>query len=154
LYFHVRDRAAVLDGVQTLALAELADAIADSVAGRSGRDALVGLAEAQRGYARRSPGRWQALPRRPSHATANSPGAARLTTLTFAVLRGYGVAEDELVHATRMVGSCVNGFLALEAAGAFAPRSPSIEVSWHRCLAALDSILQAWSASPPAWEFE
>ena len=61
-----------------------------------------------------------------------------------AVLRGYDVAEAELVHVTRFLGSTVNGFLALERSGGFGHRTPEPEVSWLRTLAALDLIVRTW----------
>lgn len=149
LYSHVRDRSALLAGVHGLAMAELADAIALAVAGRSGRDALVGLADANRVYAREFPGRWTAL-QRPPASTSNAehppaaPAAARLVALTLSVLRGYPLAESELVHATRLLGATINGFLALEASGNFAYRGPAPDVSWRRALDALDTAFRRW----------
>lgn len=148
LYSHVRDRAAVLDGVHELALDELAGRIGAAVAGRAGRDALAGLAEAHRDYARDAPGRWTALQRPAAPSTVGSDAAARLAGLTLAVLRGYPVPEDELVHATRLLGATINGFLALERAGSFGHRAPDPEVSWQRALTALDGILRTWPTPP------
>lgn len=144
LYNHVRDRAELLAGLHELALAELADRIADAVAGRSGREALCGLAETQRTFAREHPGRWAALQQPASATTAASAGAVRVATLTLAVLRAYEVPEAELVHVVRFVGATVNGFLALERSGGFAHREPSTEASWHRTLTALDAAVRAW----------
>ncbi|SER23700.1 TetR/AcrR family transcriptional regulator [Microlunatus flavus] len=144
LYNHVRDRAELLAGLHELALGELADRIADAVAGKAGRDALIGLAEAQRTFAREHPGRWAALQQPASPTTAVSNGAVRVATLTMAVLRGYDVPEVELVHATRFLGATVNGFLALERSGGFAHREPGTEASWQRTLTALDAVVRAW----------
>lgn len=144
LYNHVRDRAELLAGLHELALAELAERIADAVAGKSEREALVGLAEAQRTFAREHPGRWAALQQPASATTATSAGAVRVATLTLAVLRGYAVPEAELVHATRFLGATVNGFLALERSGGFAHREPAVEASWQRTLTALDAVVRAW----------
>jgi AcrR family transcriptional regulator len=144
LYSHVRDRSALLEGVHQLALAELADAIAVAIGGRSGRDALTALAGAHRDYARQHPGRWTALQRPATAATATSAAAGRVATLTLAMLRGYELPEDELVHATRLLAATVNGFLALEANGAFAHREPTTEVSWQRALDALDTVFRSW----------
>ena len=144
LYHHVRDRAELLAGIHELALDELADRIGSAVAGRSGRDALVGLAEAQRTFAREAPGRWAALQQPAAPSTAASPGARRVAELTMAVLRGYDVAEAELVHVTRFLGATVNGFLALERSGGFGHRTPAPEVSWQRTLTALDAIVRTW----------
>jgi len=150
LYNHVRDRGELLAGLHELALAELADEIADGVAGKAGLDALVGLAEAQRTFAREHPGRWAALQQPASATTAASAGAVRVATLTLAVLRAYEVPEVELVHVVRFVGATVNGFLALERSGGFAHREPSTEASWHRTLTALDAVVRAWPTTDGA----
>jgi AcrR family transcriptional regulator len=144
LYSHVRDRSSLLDSVHQLALGELAECIALAIAGRSGRDALIALADAHRDYARRSPGRWAALQRPAAPSTVESDAARRLVALTWAVLRGYPLPEDELVHATRLFGATVNGFLALEASGAFDHRDPGPGISWRRALDALDAVFRTW----------
>ncbi|GAA2615427.1 TetR/AcrR family transcriptional regulator [Paractinoplanes durhamensis] len=141
LYTHVRDLSALLDSVHELALGELADRIAVAVAGRSGREALVALADAQRDYARQRPGRWAALQRPAATAPAS---AARLVALTWAVLRDYRLPDAELVHATRLLGATVNGFLSLEASGNFGHRGPTTDVSWRRAIDALDTALRTW----------
>src|SRR4051794_16851944 len=146
LYNHVRDRAELLAGLHELALEELADRIGAAVAGRAGRDALVGLAEAQRTFARESPGRWAALQQPASDETAASPAAVRVAGLTLAVLRGYDLPESELVHVTRFLGATVNGFLALERSGGFGHRRPDPELSWQRTLTALDAVVRRWPA--------
>jgi AcrR family transcriptional regulator len=147
LYNHVRDRAELLAGIHELALDELADRIGEAIAGRAGRDALVGLAEAQRTFARTSPGRWAALQQPAAASTVASPGARRVAEMTMAVLRGYDVGEAELVHVTRFLGATVNGFLALERSGGFGHRTPAPEESWRRTLAALDAIVRTWPIS-------
>ena len=102
VYGHVRDLAAIRDGVHLLALSELADRIGDAVAGRSGRAALAAMADAHRAYARERPGAWEALQRPATAATAASAPAARVASLTLAVLRGYDLAGDDAIHATRI----------------------------------------------------
>ncbi|GAA0588828.1 TetR/AcrR family transcriptional regulator [Paractinoplanes ferrugineus] len=146
LYSHVRDRSAVLDGVHVLALGELADRIAVAIGGRSGRDALVALAAAHRAYARECPGRWAALQRPAAASTVRSAAAARVVALNLAMLRGYRLPETELVHATRLLGATVNGFLALEANGSFGHRDPATDDSWHRAIDALDVAFRHWPA--------
>ena len=144
LYSHVRDRAAVLGGVHELALAELADRIAEETAGRSGRDALAGFAAAHRDYAREHPGRWTALQRPAASETVASDAARRVVSLTWAVLRAYALADDELVHATRFVGAAINGFLTLERSSNFDHRPTAVELSWERTVDALDRALRSW----------
>ena len=147
LYSHVRDRAALVEGVHQLALGELADRISAAIAGRSGRTALAGLIDAHRSYARERPGRWTALQRPAMPKTAGSESARRVAAVMLAVLRGYDLPEDELVHATRFVGATINGFLALEAAGSFAYRDTGTELSWTRALDVLHAALRAWPTS-------
>jgi AcrR family transcriptional regulator len=144
LYSHVRDRSALLHAVHELALGELADRVALAIAGRSRRAALAGLAEAHRGYARDCPGRWAALQRPAAASTVGSEAAGRLVALNLAVLRGYRLPETELVHATRLLGATINGFLALEASGSFGHRDPAPDTSWQRALDALDTVFHSW----------
>jgi AcrR family transcriptional regulator len=142
LYGHVRDRAAVLDGVH-----ELAERIGEAVAGRAGREALEGLAKAHRSFAADCPGRWQALQLPASAAVAGSAAAQKLGALTVAVLRGYRLQGDDLVHATRMLGALVNGFITLQRAGSFGHREPDPELSWQHALTAMDRLLTSWSTT-------
>jgi AcrR family transcriptional regulator len=145
LYGHVRDQRAVVDGVHELALGELADEIADGIAGRSGDAAVRGLAEAMRGYAAAHPGRWAVLQSPAGESVRASDAARRVAGLTAAVLRGYDLGDDDVVHATRMLGAAVNGFLTLDGAGSFAGREPAPSASWDRMLAALGATFRSWA---------
>jgi len=149
LYTHVRDHAALLDGISTLALTDLTARIAQAVAGRSGREALEGIMGAYRSFARDAPGRWQALQRRTGPDVAGSDAARSLVALTDAVLHGYDLPPGERVHATRLLGSTVNGYLTLERVGSFDHSEPPPDVSWGRTIDALDTLLRAWPASAP-----
>lgn len=147
LYSHVRDLNAVRDGVTALALGELADRVGEAIAGRAGRLALEGYAAAHRAYARESPGRWQSLQRRAGEAVVRSDAATKVAAQAGAVLRGYPVPPAEHVHAVRLLGSTINGFLALERSGNFDHSAPAPEVSWDKTVVALDALLRAWPAN-------
>lgn len=144
LYGHVRDLAALRDGITTLSLGELGDSASEAVAGRAGRDALRALCDAHREYARTHPGRWESLQRRTGDAVVRSEEAARSSRALAAVLRGYGIAESDRVHATRLIGSFLNGFLHLEHIGAFAHSAPSADASWVLLIDRLDGLLRQW----------
>lgn len=144
LYEHVAGLAPLLDGVQILALAEVGERAGAAVAGRSGRDALRGLADAHRDYASIRPGAWAALQRPASPAVAGSPEAARVAGLLLAVVRSFRVPDDDLVHAARLVGATINGFLTLTRAEAFAHRPDSEDASWTAAVDALDRALDSW----------
>jgi len=148
LYSHVRDHAALLDGITVLALDELGGRIAIATAGRSGREALEGLAAAHRSFALEAPGHWQSLHRRAGEAAVGSDAARTLVALNDAVLRGYGLPADQRVHAIRLIGSTIDGFLALERIGNFDHSNPPPSESWVRIVDALDATLSAWSAGP------
>jgi AcrR family transcriptional regulator len=147
LYSHVRDHAAVVDGITVIALSELSTRIAEATAGRAGRAALRGFAETYRTYAQQHPGRWQSLQRRAGPDAVRSDAARTLVALTDAVLLGYELPASERVHAIRMMGSAIGGFLALERIGSFDHSDPAPDESWDRMIDALDTLLWAW---PPA----
>ncbi len=146
LYGHVRDLAALRDGITTLALGEVGDRASEAVAGRAGRDALRALCDAHREYARAHPGRWESLQRRAGDAVARTEEAARSSRALAAVLRGYGIPEDDRVHATRLIGSFLNGFLHLEHIGSFAHSAPPADDSWRLLIDRLDGLLAHWNA--------
>jgi AcrR family transcriptional regulator len=148
LYSHVKDREALLDGVAALALADLSQRIATAIAGRAGRDALDGFATAHREFAREAPGRWQSLQRRAGDTVVRSDAARRIVVLNKAVLRGYPIPEDQHVHAVRLLGATINGYLALERIGGFDHSRPSPDVSWRKTVQALDVLLTTWPADP------
>jgi Tetracyclin repressor-like, C-terminal domain len=64
----------------------------------------------------------------------------------YAILRGYGLDEDETVHATRAVRSALHGFVVLEAAGGFG-LPQDVDESYARLVDLLDSGLGRGSGS-------
>ena len=144
VYSHLSGLPAVRRGIHELALDELADQVGEAVAGRATYDALLGLANAHRDFARLKPGRWSALQQTASGGTAQSPGARRVSGLLVGTLRGYELKESALVDASRLVGATINGYVALEAGGGFAHRSPATTDSWFAVVAALDRALRSW----------
>lgn len=149
IYSHIKDLAALLDGVHELALGELADRVAGAIGGRAGHDALAAMSQAHRDYAHGHTGRWAAMQRPAGPGVAGSDAARKIVEYTWAVLRGYHLPDGELVHATRFVGATLNGYLALEKAGSFDHRSEETELSWLRAVDALDRALDSWAESHP-----
>ena len=144
LYSHVRDADALRDGVAGLAMAELAGRIAEAIAGRAGRSALEGYANAYRQFAVERPGRWQSLQRRVGDVVVRSDAARQVVVLTGAVLHGYPVLTIEHAHAVRVLGSTINGYLTLERIGGFDHSEPSPDASWRKTVQALDALLNNW----------
>lgn len=147
LYSHIKNARDLKTRVALLALAELADEVADAVAGRAGKDALVAFAGAYRDYAKRYPGRYTAARMELDIETALKSAAGRHSQMTRAILRGYDLAEPSQTDAVRMLGSVFHGYVSLETAGAFQHHPRDVEASWSATLDALDSALRNW---PPA----
>lgn len=138
LYAHVAGTEQLHLAITVLALTELADRIDRAIAGRSGRAALVAFADTHRTYAHERPGRYAAAGALDVEPTPELLAvAARHAEQVLAVLRGYEVPEDELMHATRLIASMVRGFVQLEASGAFARSEPPAAESWLRALEVL-----------------
>lgn len=144
LYSHVGGTGDLRTRVALHALAELADRASLAVAGRSGKDALVALADSYRDYAREHPGRYAATRLRLDPETAAASAGPRHAALSRAILRGYHLTDPEQTHAVRLIGSVIHGFIDLESAGGFAHSRPESTESWHRALDALDVALRAW----------
>ncbi|MEG9224449.1 TetR/AcrR family transcriptional regulator [Aeromicrobium sp. Sec7.5] len=147
VYAHLDGADDLLSRVTQLALAEMAERAADAVAGRSGRDALAAWAQAFRTYAFAHPGRYAASHRPLRRAEALAGAGPRHTALSASILRGYAVPEVDHVHAVRLLGATIHGFLDLEAAGSFDHSAPPAADSWPRVVEALDAVLRSWSTS-------
>ena len=147
IYSHVAGLDGLLDDTTALALQNIADLLADALPGKSGRDALVVLANVQRDFARAHPGRWQAAQRRLSPEAAAASAGGRIARAARAIVRSYGLSGDDEVHAVRLLSSAVNGFIALESGGSFDHSDPPPADSWIRTLDAVDASLRVWTSA-------
>lgn len=144
LYKHVRGLDGLLQKLSALATAELAAVLADAAAGQARGDAVRAMAGALRGFAHRHPGRYLAAqrvpdPDDPEHVTAGE----RAVGTVFAVVRGYGLADDDVVDAARMLRSTLHGFVLLEQGGGFGlPRD--LDRTFDQVVTALDRSFAAW----------
>jgi AcrR family transcriptional regulator len=121
LYKHVGGLADLQHRVATLAMTELGEVIRDAVQGRAGSDALAALLTAVRDYVAAHPGRYTATvgvePTGPDDPL--QAASTRVIGSIGAVLRGYGIGEDEMDHAMRTIRSTIHGFAMLEASRGF-----------------------------------
>ena len=118
LYKHVQSIDHLRDLMTVTVLDEAGAEIGGAVMGRAGHDALEAFLTAYRGYARRFPHRWTLL-EHPTSDPAVQASAARLVEVAYAVVRGFGLAEDEQVDAVRTLRAAVTGFIALEHGGGY-----------------------------------
>ncbi|WP_219418794.1 TetR-like C-terminal domain-containing protein [Pseudonocardia nigra] len=144
LYKHIRNLGALHQKLAAAATAELAEVLTAATAGRAGGDAVEAIAGAYRSYARDRPGRYPTTQRVPDAADpAHVAGAERAVAAITAVLRGYSIAGDEAIHATRMLRSALHGFVSLEASGGFG-MPQDVDGSFTRLVTALDLALRSW----------
>ncbi|MEV4179532.1 WHG domain-containing protein [Nonomuraea sp. NPDC049709] len=148
LYAHIRNARELKVRVALLALEEMADRAAAALAGRSGRDALVALADVYRGYAKEHPGRYAASHFELDAETAAGSAGPRHSEMTRALLRGYDVPEPDQTDAVRLLGATFHGFVSLELAGSFRHTPRAADDSWAWALDTLDLALRNRSRKP------
>lgn len=125
LYKHVDGLGDLTRRIAVLALTELGEALREALPGRAGKDALAAAALTIRGFVLEHPGRYAATIRL-DPAGPDDPlvaAGARVLESLSAVLVGYDVAEEDVVHALRMLRSMFHGFATIEAAGGFQMRT-------------------------------
>ena len=121
LYKHVSDLADLRHRIAAQAMSELAETVRDALQGRSGRDALTALLAAVQAYVTAHPGRYAAT----TGARFTGPDDPLLAATTrvidsiSAALRGYGIADTEMVHAIRTIRCTIHGFAMLQASDGF-----------------------------------
>jgi AcrR family transcriptional regulator len=137
LYNHVASLEDVRRRLALRGLAELAAAMRDAAVGRARDDALIAMAHAYRAYANAHPGRYAATQRAPAEADPELTGAsAAAVDVLLAILRGYGLEDDDAIHAARAVRSALHGFVALETGGGFG-LPVALDTSFDRMVTAL-----------------
>jgi AcrR family transcriptional regulator len=148
LYKHVDGLADLQHRVATLAMTEFGELARDAAAGLAGRDALAALAHALRGYVTAHPGRYAAT----VGAEFTGPddplltAGVRVIDLIGAVLRGYHIDEDTIVHAIRSVRCTLHGWATLQAVNGF-QWSGDLDVSFAALIDFMDSGLRGLSAA-------
>lgn len=121
LYKHVDGLADLQHQIATLAITELSERVRDAIQGLAGRDALTAFARSLREYVAAHPGRYLAT----IGAEFSGPedplfkASVRLVDSAIAVLRGYGIPEEEMSHALRTFRSTFHGFASLQASNGF-----------------------------------
>jgi AcrR family transcriptional regulator len=119
LYKHVGSLADLRDLMAGRIIRQVTGVFGDSAMGRSRDDAVIALMRAYRGYVLANPGRYALIPfdplRRPDLAVA----AADLFNVFVAVMRGYGLDDEQSTHAIRRLRAAVHGFADLEVRGGF-----------------------------------
>jgi AcrR family transcriptional regulator len=115
LYRHVKDKAALLDGMVGRLLAALLPP--DTTKGLAWDERLSALAHACRDVTQRHPWAAHLLFSRP----AVTPDAVRAVDIIYTALLDAGVPESQVPRLERLISTFVIGFAASEASGRFTP---------------------------------
>ena len=146
LYNHVPGLDGLRRELTLLALAEATQRISRAVLGRSGRDAMIEMANAYRAFALERPGLYASTVRAPDFGDAELMAAAEGTLdVIYAVLAGYGLTGPDAVDATRALRALLHGWVTLETSGGFG-LPQDVEASFRRTVAGFDAALR----SPPS----
>jgi AcrR family transcriptional regulator len=138
LYAHVGGLGDLRARLRAEGARALHETLARAAAGRAGGDALRAVADAYRAFAHAHPGLYAALQRAPDPGDeAVAAAAVGVVEVMVAVMRGYGLHDDNAIHGVRIVRSALHGFVALEAEGGFG-MPLSLEETWGRLVASLD----------------
>lgn len=119
LYSHVGGLGEVKRLLALYGLEELEREAARATIGKAGPDAVRGLLNGYRDFARKNPGVYAAtLPTPPREDTEWRAAVDRLLQTCLAALQGFRLQGPEATHALRGLRSLGHGFASLEAAGA------------------------------------
>lgn len=147
LYNHVGGHEALLRAVALQGLRELGDALRRAAVGRARGDALVAVADAYRAYARTHPGRFAAaVAGRSIRDPALQDAGADVVAVMVAFVGGWGLADDDAIHAVRAIRSALHGFVEIEADGGF-DIDLDLDVSFARLVQTLAAGLDAAPAA-------
>ena len=145
LYKHVAGADDLQRLVSIRAKNELGDVLARATVGKAGPDAVAALAYAYRDWALAHPGRYATTLRAPDDGDPLDVAASsRAIQVIFDALAGYGLVDEDAIDATRIFRATLHGFVALDAAGAFA--LPDLDRSFARLVGVLTLSLDQWPA--------
>jgi AcrR family transcriptional regulator len=118
LYKHVDGQSDLNRRIAVLALDNVADAIGTAVQGYAGRDALAVAAHAIRAFVTEHPGQYAATFGAAPDDLLVVAGDGVIRALA-AVLHGYSIKPEEVLHSLRALRSLFHGFATLQAANGF-----------------------------------
>lgn len=148
LYKHIDGMPGLQRGVMLRAKSQFAQALAPAAIGRSGDQAIAGIATAYRAWALEHPGQYQLTVRAPVPGDPEDMRASSaILSVVTSVLHGYGLVGDDAVDATRFLRSALHGFIVLEIGGAF-ELPTDIDGSFERVVGSIVTAVSTWSRRP------
>jgi AcrR family transcriptional regulator len=120
LYNHVAGLPGLKHDLALYSLRDLLNHATRATIGKSRAEAIIGLADAFRSYARQTPGRYTLTQQAPDPGDRELQLVAQqVVDVVRAILAPYGLSEEDAIHAIRGLRSIVHGFVSLEVIGGF-----------------------------------
>ena len=119
LYKHVGSLADLRDLMAVRVIRQIKDMSAGVVMGRSRDDAVAALMRSYRAYVLANPGRYALMPMDPLRRPDMAGAGTELLDVFIAVMRGYGLDDEQATHALRRLRAAVHGFADIESRGGF-----------------------------------
>ena len=114
LYNHMKNIDDLKKAIRICALEKMQAEIAEETKGKSGKEALIALANAIRSFAKENTELYKSI----FNVTPNE-GGIELTSLLDTNIPDFNLTKDEAIHFTRAFCSAVFGFIMLETSGYF-----------------------------------
>jgi AcrR family transcriptional regulator len=138
LYSHVDSLDDLRGELRLRGLRTIAAEMRRRATGVAGDEAVGAVCRAIRAVARAHPGLYAAtVPADTADGEEVAAAAGDVLDVAVTVLRGAGVAEDDLIDAARFVRSAAHGFISLEASGGFG-LPVDLDRSFDRLVAAVN----------------
>lgn len=120
LYNHVGGLADIQRELTLRGIREANARMSKAAVGLARKDALIALGRAYRQFALDHPGLYNASIRAvPGNDEELALASRDVLETVLAVLSGYGLEDEEALHATRGLRAIIQGFVSLESAGGF-----------------------------------
>jgi len=123
LYNHIDGLPGLRRELAMLNMRALGERLAEAAIGKSGREALLAVAQAYRAYIKEYPGLYTLSLQASRNQSAQDPALAaaedRVVQVGLAVVSSFGLSGEDGLHAVRGLRSVVHGFATLEIAGGF-----------------------------------
>jgi AcrR family transcriptional regulator len=149
LYNHVRSLEALRGELQQRTMRALGTELVGAALARSGRDGFLALAAAYRAFVRRHPDRYDGATRAPVDRDGLLAASSSANDALLAVVRSYGVPDDEALTAELGAFAALHGVVTLEVSG-FLGDVVDPDVLYDTVVAAVERQLTALAGSPAA----
>jgi len=145
LFDHIEGLPGLLRALRIRSFEAQTELLRAAAVGRSRDDALRAVALAYRGFTTAHPGLYRISVRTyVGDAPEVQRAAGALLGAFLDILRGYAIAEDELVHAARFARGALHGFLTLEAEGGFG-LATNVDASFERKVDSICRAVRTWT---------